>query len=342
MIVECEKQKGCKMKKVLVLLSVCASLSCIAAETQNLAVQYALKTDDVIKIDGKLDEAAWKKAPEFTDYRFVNGPMPKKTSLRILWGKHGIYLGVVNYERKGYSLRTTVRTRDGGHIWADDSGEFYIDPFANGYSMFKFDVNSVGAIYDFWQVDPGNIDTSYRSPSAVSASQILPDRWTIEFFVSYADMQVKRPEAGSIWAIMHRRLAYTEGPLIDLSTSGGNFNNRRFGYVFMTENGSLPRATVLAQLKRYASAPWLAKVGNEYFWTDGKSEISGSGKRLVTYFKGILNKEMKKLNAAQKKNMQKKIAQIKDDSVNSVIALTKLIDEVKAFQQRNQLNALFE
>lgn len=330
------------MKKIVCLLSACAAMSCFSAETRNLSVQYALKTDDVIKIDGKLDEAAWKKAPEFTDYRFIRGEMPKKTSLRILWGKHGIYFGVINYERKGYRLRTTVRTRDTGQIWADDSAEFYIDPPANGYSMFKFDINSAGAIGDFWQIDPGNTDHSYRASSAVSASQLKPDYWTMEFYVSYADLHLKRPEAGAIWAIMHRRLAYTEGRLIDMSTSGGNYSNRRFGYVFMTENGVLPKATVLAQLKRYATAPWLTKIGNEYFWTDGKNEVGGTGQQLVGYFRKMLEKELKALNVQQQSAIRKKMVAVKGYTADSVIALTKLIDEVRNTQQENKLDDLFE
>ena len=314
----------------------------IAAETRSLAVHYAVKTDEEIKIDGNLDEAAWQTVPEFTEYRFVRGPMRKKTSVRILWGRHGIYFGVVNYEREGYHLKTTVRARDGGQIWADDSNEFYIDPKANGYGMFKFDVNSAGAIGDFWQIDPGNTDLQYTASSAAAASRLMPDHWTLEFYVSYSDLHTDVPKEGDVWAIMHRRLAYTEGPLIDMSSSGGHYWNKHFGYLFMTGDGNLPRETVLEQLRKYANPPWLTKVGGICFWTDGKQEMSGNEEEILAYFKDRLKEETGKLPERQQADFRKKLDAVSGTPFEAIIAMAKILDEAKAAQMKNRLDDLFE
>ena len=239
-----------------------------AAPLRELSVQYAMRTDKPPTLDGDLSDPCWQKAPEFTRYRNGMGANHQKTSLRILWDDRGLYFGVKNYEKSLDKLKADIKTRDGGHIWADDSGEFYIDPTCTGYSMFKFEINCVGAVGDWWQVDMGFTDKEWSASSARAASGRTPDAWTIEFFVSWTDLK-RTPKSGDLWMLMHVRFLQTDGPISAVSSSGGTFYDRKFGYIYFIDGKTPPPLELGAKLMATATQPWALPVGDDWLLASG-------------------------------------------------------------------------
>jgi len=256
----------------------CAAATVLATNAsaeplRELAVHHAVKVSAPLAIDGRLDESCWARAPAFTRYRHDGGQNPQDTSLRVVWGDRGLTFGVVSREARPGRIRASVRTRDGGHVWADDSTEFYLDPTATGYSLFKFDVNCIGTIADFWQPDPGFVDLSWSASSARAAGVIGTDAWTTEFFVSWADLG-KMPVPGEVWKFYHRRLAWTgpDGKLTVTSTTGGNYTARIFGYLYFTD-GPPPAPLELGEKLRIASVPWIVPIGEQWLWASGDGRL---------------------------------------------------------------------
>ena len=197
--------------QVVGLLLVMAAGPLGAAPLQRLALHVAVKADRTPVVDGRLDEACWKAAPAFTQYIRGYGKNYQDTSIRVVWTDAGITFGIVNSEKHLSRLKVSVRSRDGGYVWADDSAEIYLDPTATGYTVFKFDVNCIGTIGDFWQVDPGFTDVSWSASSAKAGCARTADAWTIEFFVSWADLK-KTAHPGDVWMMMHQRFVLFTQP----------------------------------------------------------------------------------------------------------------------------------
>jgi hypothetical protein len=235
-----------------------------------LAIHYAIRTDKAPELDGRLDEPCWKASPEFAKYVRMYGENYQPTSIRVVWGDAGIYFGIVNGEKHLDRLKVSVRTRDGGAVWADDSAEIYLDPTATGYSMFKFDINSIGTIGDFWQVDMGFTDTSWSASSAKAICGRTEDGWTIEFFVSWADLK-KTPHPGDVWMMMHQRFSYTadDAHRCAVSTSGGGYYNRKFGFIYFVDK-QFPDAEKVGQaLLKFAVQPWVLPLNGDWLYAEG-------------------------------------------------------------------------
>jgi len=307
-----------KAKLVLFCLAGLFSTTAFADPLRELALHFALKTNQPPVLDGKLDEACWKQAPEFTRYR-VRTKLPKgkaaqKTSLKIVWGDRGIYFGITNYEKKLDALKVSVRTRNGGYIWADDSAELYIDPTATGYTMFKFDINSVGAIGDFWQVDMGFTDYNWSASSAKAVCGKTADAWVIEYFVSWDDLK-KKPQVGSIWMLIHRRLEYSSGKLVDSSSSGGIYHDRKFGFIYFI-NQTVPAPEQQGEkLLKLVSPDWVLPINGKWLWATGKQVTVSNEKAILKSLrqqaKTSLGKAAKLLKLSSAKQLTPKLKKLR-------------------------------
>jgi hypothetical protein len=85
--------------RVLVLFTLLFAV--LTAQSQNKSVE-AVKTLQVPKIDGNLDDAAWVNATILTGFiqnsPNVGEPATKKTEVRIVYDNAAIYIGAYLYD----------------------------------------------------------------------------------------------------------------------------------------------------------------------------------------------------------------------------------------------------
>jgi len=106
------------------------------------------RTSGGIKIDGKLDEPDWKKAP-FTS-GFVLQNQPGKLALnqsfcKILTDGKNLYFGLVGDEVDTNNIKNEVTKHD-GPVWRDNSFEIYLADGKGG--CFHYVINNIGTVYD--------------------------------------------------------------------------------------------------------------------------------------------------------------------------------------------------
>ncbi|MES1157816.1 MAG: carbohydrate-binding family 9-like protein, partial [Haliangium ochraceum] len=109
--------------------------------------QYvARRTDKPIKIDGKLDETAWKDAP--STGRFVNtltgAPADPVTEAKLLWDDKFLYVAFENVDSDAWSNLTK---RD-DKLWTQEAVELMIDADKNGKTYVEFQVAPNGTVFD--------------------------------------------------------------------------------------------------------------------------------------------------------------------------------------------------
>ncbi len=103
--------------------------------------------DGSIKIDGLLDEAAWKQAPVITDFKEKGTDNPvaaEQTRVRLLWDSKYLYVGV---ECDDTDIQAVAKDRD-GEVWNDDAIEAFVNPSGDEMSYLQFDINPLGTWYD--------------------------------------------------------------------------------------------------------------------------------------------------------------------------------------------------
>jgi len=99
-----------------------------------------------LKIDGKLDEAAWAAAP--STGAFVNtmtgGAVPQKTEAKLLWDKKFLYVGIENEDTDVWAK---LDKRD-DKLWTQEADEIMIDADGNGRTYIELQVAPNGNIFD--------------------------------------------------------------------------------------------------------------------------------------------------------------------------------------------------
>src|SRR5207247_5901391 len=99
------------------------------------------RTSVPVKIDGKLDEPAWRTAPWTEDFVDIEGeaaPKPRfRTRAKMLWDDNYFYVGV---ELEEPHVWATLTQRD-SVIFHDNDFEVFIDPDGDTHDYYEFEIN---------------------------------------------------------------------------------------------------------------------------------------------------------------------------------------------------------
>ena len=108
---------------------------------------YIVKnSDSSIVIDGAIDETAWKKAREITEfYNIKTGEKTEgATKAKILCDKENIYVSFVCLDDYFFE---DITERD-GKVWLNDCVEIFIDSKGDSKIYYEFEVNPVNTVFD--------------------------------------------------------------------------------------------------------------------------------------------------------------------------------------------------
>jgi hypothetical protein len=141
---------------------------------QNQLAVAIPRLEDSARIDGVLDDAAWKSAAVLTDfsqYAPVDGrPAENRTDVLIWYSPTAIFFGIRAHAQPG-TLRATLANRD--RISDDDHVQIYLSTFNDGRQALMFAVNALGAQADGTLVEGGT--TSGHGTEAVTTGREATD-----------------------------------------------------------------------------------------------------------------------------------------------------------------------
>lgn len=164
-----------------------------AAFSQTVKKQLAAKRiTTTIKIDGVLDDAAWKDAPvadKFIELR----PTPFKaenpdndTHIYFVYNNEGIYIGGYLHEKYKDSIASELTGRDG--FGNNDFIGIIFDTYHDKLNGFEYFVTPLGEQMDA-KVSPntnGNSEDFSWNAVWESKSKIQADGWSFEMFIPYS------------------------------------------------------------------------------------------------------------------------------------------------------------
>jgi hypothetical protein len=186
-----------------------------------------------IKIDGKLDDAAWAAAPSTGPFvATMNGaPVDQKTEAKLLWDNKFLYVAFDNADSDVWSSLTK---RD-DKLWTQEAVELMIDADGNGKTYVELQVAPNGNVFDTYlpeyrkyedAVDPKRKPYSWNSKMnvKVQVNGTLNKRedqdkgWTVEMAIPLDDMAgldktsaKLPPTVGDVWRINMFRLDLPAG-----------------------------------------------------------------------------------------------------------------------------------
>jgi len=154
----------------------------------------ATRLTGAIRIDGVLDEEAWRQAAPIgplTQADPDEGAKPtEETEVRVLFTENAMYFGIACHDRTPPAIVATQLTRD-ADLEQDDTVLIALDPFFDHRNGFFFQVNPAGARAD------GQIANNSEEMSLdwdgiwEAAARITPQGWVAEIAIPFKTLRFK-------------------------------------------------------------------------------------------------------------------------------------------------------
>jgi hypothetical protein len=180
--------------------------------------------EGTIKLDGKLDEAAWKTAA--STGLFVNsvdgGKAAQTTEAKVLWDDKYLW---VAFQMQDSDVWSTLDKRD-DKLWTQEAVELFIDADGDGKTYVELQANPKGAIFDSYlpryRENQNDFDSGMKV--AVNVDGTVDNRndadkgWTVEMQIPLAAAKGKEasmknvpPAPGASWRVNFFRMDLPQG-----------------------------------------------------------------------------------------------------------------------------------
>jgi hypothetical protein len=177
-------------KNLLPILAGC--LLCIQTTAQMITKSLpAKRTSAPIRIDGKIDEAAWKEAvpaTDFVEWRPNFGAIENtstKTEVYLLYDNTAVYVAGYCHEKKDSISRELVG-RD--QIGVNDYIGVIFDTYFDKINAVGFYVTPLGEQYDAKYSNTAGEDDTWNAVWD-SEAQVVADGWTFEMKIPYSALR---------------------------------------------------------------------------------------------------------------------------------------------------------
>ncbi|MCE5252202.1 carbohydrate-binding family 9-like protein [bacterium] len=175
------------------------------------------RASGAITIDGKLDDAAWKNAPEATLTETNTGkPVPLRSTVKLLWDDTYLYVG---YYCEDPDAWATIEKFDGA-LWDEEVVEIFIDPGGKGITYYELEVSPINNAVDLFVLNQGKafqgrisgwFDWSFKDLKRAvyvdgdGKKEGTKDKfWTVELAIPFDEMwlaETRPPQDGDMWRI---------------------------------------------------------------------------------------------------------------------------------------------
>jgi len=184
-------------------LSACLFLPIALTAGQTGREATAVKIDEPIRVDGVLDEAAWKRAPVLSDFiQFQperGAPASVQTSVMILYDGTAVYFGFENTDPEMDKIAARISKRD-SDLKEDDAVAVWLDTFGDRRASYYFMTNLLGTQCDGRITDNGlTTDTTWDGVWK-SAARKTETGWSAEIAIELSSLKYE-PGRQKTWGL---------------------------------------------------------------------------------------------------------------------------------------------
>ena len=175
-----------------------------------------------IKLDGKLDEKAWKDAVVTRDFGVFWQKRKAKTDTQaaLLWDDRYLYFAASMQDEDLFAMER----RFNGTTWEDDVFELFFKPSAEKLAYYEFQVNALGTHLEmflpsrgaggfrrFAGVGPLGMETAVKLDGTLNKYDDRDKGWSVEGRIPWTAFKATggRPMAGDRWRFAMCRYDYS-------------------------------------------------------------------------------------------------------------------------------------
>ncbi len=182
----------------------------IARDGQGRVTLRATRITTPLKIDGKLDEEAYRLVKPMGDFVQTEPrrgePATEQTEVWIFFDNDTIYVGAKCYDSapEDQWVANEMR-RDNMNVVRNENIAIYFDTFYDHRNAFLFEVTPIGGIYDAYVTNersPGNTD---YQPVWYRQAGRFDKGWTAEMAIPFRALRYS-PGASQVWGVNVRRV----------------------------------------------------------------------------------------------------------------------------------------
>ena len=224
----------------------------------------AKRTFKQVKIDGLLNDEAWKDASLMTDLIEFRPKMGAKedqanrTEAWLMYNDDGIYFGGFCYERTKDSIARELKGRDG--FGANDYVGIIFDTYYDKLNGFEYFVTPLNEQWDS-KMSPGNNNNGgedFTWNAVWNSGAVIHDNgWSFEMFIPYSAIRFGKKEVQTWGLNITRRRRKTEQQYtwnpIDINKNG-----------FLTQEGLWTGITNIKPPLRLQFYPYLSYYANHF------------------------------------------------------------------------------
>jgi len=173
------------------------------------AMALRIPDGQVVRIDGRLDEALWQQAPLNGSFiqrepRFAM-PSSERTEFRILYDDRAIYFGFWLYDSNPDGIIASELKRD-ANLGKGDQIKIAIDTFNDKRNSYAFFTNPLGAYKDANASENGRVLNYDWNGVWEVATQVDDRGWYAEFRIPLSQLRFRTVEGESRWGLNISRI----------------------------------------------------------------------------------------------------------------------------------------
>jgi hypothetical protein len=181
-------------------------------------------TDKPVKVDGILDDDAWKIATDLKLVTPIENKEPlSKTEAKVCWDQDHLYVGFKAYDKDIWSY---YKEKD-SMTCNEDVLEVFFKPDLNAEPYYNFEINALNAVYDAYNFKKGaggssghrwaawdckNLKSAITIKGTLNNWEDVDEYWILEMAIPFADLpslKGKRPQPGDVWLLHVARYDYS-------------------------------------------------------------------------------------------------------------------------------------
>ncbi len=236
-------------------------------------ISVATWTDSPPVLDGRIDEAQWALAEVVSDFvqkEPNNGAAPtKRTEVYVLYDEEHLYFGWINYDNEPENIGASVMRRDEFHS-GDDWVAIYIDTFHDHRNTLGFEVNPLGAKFDYTIRDESQLNTAWDENWEAAAS-ITERGWEAEMAIPFAALRFN--PGSDVWGIEYEREVIHNQERINWNNTSRDYNFlavSQYGHLLGLQNVGL---TGRFRLKPFVTGAYDSFQQRDDPLSEGRSDI---------------------------------------------------------------------
>ncbi len=257
-----------------------------AAHSKAVPTAVASEKQGSIKVDGRIDDAAWQNANAITEFQQFDPdhgtPASERMEVRFLYDDRALYVGARLYDKQGPNgVTSTVVRRDA--FFNSDYFEVVIDGFHDHLGRAFFQVNPSGSRTDM-QGSGGSCCDAGWDPVWESQTSIDSLGWTVEMRIPYNQLRFSRDPVQT-WGLQVRRFLKRRNETDQWAMWERNDNGgpQRFGHLEgMRIAGSSRDLEILPYVASQASRVAAAPNDPFHSGTQSKARVGVDMKYLLT------------------------------------------------------------